>query len=284
MVEFFKLKSRETSKHGICQFKVTVEPTFVLYSFAETILQFSNQNLLLQKSCRLNAVQEPHLETPCDNESAGLEFVAYVNSTFLTSATFASCLYATLATSWSDQAGKRRKPIIFIPLIGMLLETGLATLQAYFWSWSPYVTVFTRIFGQAVFGGHHCLMAAMFLYIIDVTDDDGNRSFRYGLLMAIRHFIRPLGYFTSGFMLRTLGFFNLFLTCFLLTVAAVFFGMRLIDEVAEPVPKKLGFLAMINPKHAYRSLKITFRERNSRTIIVLLLLAFNIFVFTTEGS
>ncbi len=264
---------------------ITVEPAYALCCLVETMMRFLYQNLMLQKYCHANTDREPDLESAkCDNEEAGFIFVANVNSWFLTPATVIACIYTMLAMSWSDKAGKRRKPLILIPLIGMLMETGSAALQSYFWSLSVYWTVFTNASAMLIFGGRVCFSQTVYLYITDITDQN-NRSFRYGLLLTIRFLVLPLGYFVTGYMLRGLGFFNSFLACFVLTLMATFFSVVLIRDISEPVQQKLSFLSMINPNHALETLKFVIKKRphNSRMIIAMMLAAYVLFSIANEG-
>ncbi len=271
-----RIKNRRCCNH------VTVEPLMAFFCFVDIVMRYLYQNLFLQKYCHQNATAEPDLTIECNVQSEALSFVAFVNSWLLAPAWLFANVYTMLAISWSDQAGKRRRPLMFIPLIGMLVETGSAALQTHFWHWSVYYAVFSNIFGQLIFGGL-TLTPTIFLYIVDITDNK-NRSFRYGLVMFIIYLIKPFGYIASGFLLRNYGFLNSFLLCFALSIAALL-SFCFVPDISEPVQQKSNFLTMIHPKRFFEAMKILFRKRDQhkRSIIIMMMVAFSIFTMTNEG-
>lgn len=264
---------------------VTVEPTYALYSLVETLSKYLYQNLLVQKFCRGHLVAEPDLYTSCADEKSALEFVAFANSWFLTLAMFATVVYTMMALSWSEKAGKRRKPLLYLPLVGMLLECGFAALQSYYWHWPVSITLILYVLVQVFFGGRVCFAQTVYLYLTDITNKT-NRTARYGVIIAIRYFCLPIAYGISGLLMKSIGFFYSFFLCFVLTIIAILFSLVLIRDVSVPVKEKLTFWHMINPMNCVESVKVMCKKRpqNKTAIILMLLLSYMLFSFTNEGS
>ncbi|XKL67083.1 hypothetical protein PGB90_010503 [Kerria lacca] len=264
---------------------VTVEPTYALYSLVETLSKYLYQNLLVQKFCRGHLVAEPDLYTSCADEKSALEFVAFANSWFLTLAMFATVVYTMMALSWSEKAGKRRKPLLYLPLVGMLLECGFAALQSYYWHWPVSITLILYVLVQVFFGGRVCFAQTVYLYLTDITNKT-NRTARYGVIIAIRYFCLPIAYGISGLLMKSIGFFYSFFLCFVLTIIAILFSLVLIRDVSVPVKEKLTFWHMINPMNCVESVKVMCKKRpqNKTAIILMLLLSYMLFSFTNEGE
>lgn len=79
-----------------------------------------------------------------------------------------TCVVLLFLGPWSDSSG-RRKPVIIIPIIGMMATSvGLLILQAFpkvSTAWAIYMEVLPLSFG----GSNHLLMMATFSYLGDVS-------------------------------------------------------------------------------------------------------------------
>lgn len=262
---------------------ITVEPAYALYSLVEIMSRFFHQNLLLQKTCRFNLTVEPDLNTTCDDKESGLAFVATAYSWFISPAMVLSVVLTVFAMSWSDRAGNRRRPLLFIPLIGALLECKSALIQSYFWHWSAFSTLIPYTITQML-GGRILFTQSAYLYLTDITNEH-NRSTRYSLLLAIRYFCLPIGSGISGFLLRSVGFFYSFMVCYIIVALALVFSIVLVRDISVPPKKKMTFVDMINPKNSIKSLKVILKKRpqNCRSILIMLLVVYSLHSVTFDG-
>lgn len=250
---------------------IAVEPSYALYYFLEHSCSFFHENLLLQKACRLNATSEPDLTTPCDDEKRGIAFLSYTHSILNLPNTPIMILVATFMVKWSDKSGKRRKPIILLPLIGIMLEVIFASLHSYFWTWPIIAVVLTRNFFKSLSGGIILFHAASSLFITDNSAEQ-NRMTRMGILSMIPHFVIPLSSMISGYILRTFGFLYCYSMCMVLSVLSLVLGFILIDDQREPITEPVKICNIMNPLGMLSTVKVLFKKRTDRKRMILLLL------------
>lgn len=264
---------------------LTVEPTFALYSLAETMSKYTFQNLLMQKSCRDNTTTEPDLHTPCDDEFRGGTFVALANSFFITPAFFWIVFYTLAAVTWSEQAGRKRKPLLFLPLIGLTIETAGGAFNSFFWSLSPYFSLVMYSAAQVFFGGRVCMVQGTYLYLMDTSNHE-SRTYRFAMVMTTRYACMVVGYFASGYLLDWFGFFYTFVTSFALVSAALLMERLAVPDISYPIERPKSFLQMINPRRTVELMKrITYRERSgyNRCVLAVALIIFMSFTLINEG-
>lgn len=242
-------------------------------------------NLFLQKSCRFNATTEPDLTTPCDDEAMGQAFLIQVNSWRHSLSMSLMITFTILGASWSDKAGRRRRPLIFIPLVGQLLVTTVGCLYSYFWQWPAMSAVILEAILHGVTGARFSLLLTSEMYMCDITTNE-NRTARLGILGALHIISVQIGSGITGSILRRVGFFYSFAICTVLTALSIVFGVILIKDTSVPVEKKLPFWQAVNPTRVYESFRIVFKARpfNRRGIIILLLVIDGCSLFPVIGK
>ncbi|XP_065210766.1 lysosomal proton-coupled steroid conjugate and bile acid symporter SLC46A3-like [Planococcus citri] len=252
---------------------ITVEPSYALFYFIEHCCSFFHENLLLQKACRNNATHEPDLTTACDDEPRGIAFVAYTHSILNLPNTPLMILVATFMIKWSDRAGKLRKPIILLPLIGIMVEVICASLHSYFWTWPIIAVVLTRNFAKTMSGGIILFHSSASLFVTD-NSDEKSRMTRIGMLSLIPHFGIPLSSLVSGYLLRTFGFIYCYLMCLVLSIISFVLGVILIKDTPVPVTEPVKICNIMNPLQILGTVKVLFKKRAGRKRMILLLLIF----------
>lgn len=264
---------------------ITVEPSYLLFYFVEHCCSFFHENLLLQKACRFNATEEPDLTTACDDEAKGIAYVAYTHSILNLPNTPIMILVAAFLVKWSDKAGKRRKPIILIPLIGVMMEVIFAALHSYFWTWPIMAVVLTRNFCKALSGGIILFHSSTSLFITDHSDESSRLS-RMGVLSMIPHFGIPLSSLVSGYVLRMFGFVYAYLMCLVLSVASFLLGVILIEDKPVPVTEPIKICSIINPLGVLGTVKVLFKKRTGqkRLFLLLLILSKMVINFSITGE
>ena len=264
---------------------ITVEPVFCLYTAIFVIIDSTVTNLLLQKTCRYNCTSEPDLSTPCDNEKQGVLFVSEINASYRP-AMYILCLIVTLlAMRWSDIAGRRRKPIIFVPIIGLVVQSLLGCLHTYFWNWSARTAALTNVAFDVISGGIPLITSACMTYICDVTDTKG-RMMGLGLLSAARCLGDLIGYGSSGFILRSVGFFYTFLICGVLSCIALVLAVILVKDVSIAVEKQPHICEIFNVCRIFKCVNVVYKKSlgPNRIIISMLFAVYAIVFFTTQGE
>ncbi|KAL6953042.1 hypothetical protein U1Q18_051058, partial [Sarracenia purpurea var. burkii] len=223
------------------------------------------------KACRFNATQEPDLTTACDDEKRGIAYVAYTHSILNLPNTPLMILIATFMVKWSDKAGKRRKPIILMPLIGVMFEVIFASLHSYFWTWPIVFVVLTRNLCKTLSGGIILFHSSTALFVTDHSDEK-SRMARMGVLSMIPHFGIPLSSLVAGYILRTYGFACSYLMCLVLSIISFVLGIILIEDQPVPITEPVKICNIMNPLGVLGTVKVLFKKRSGRKRMFLLLL------------
>ncbi|XP_065210809.1 probable peptidoglycan muropeptide transporter SLC46 [Planococcus citri] len=261
---------------------VTVEPSLLIFLVVYDWIKGIDTNLFLQKACRTNSTSEPDLNTRCDDEKAGILFITEIGLGYQPIVVFISLLAAIFAAYWSDEAGRRRRPLIYIPIVGLTFHALSGCLHSYFWQWQPMTAVISFVVLESLYAGVSVMILGCQVYVCDVSDKE-SRTMRLGIVGAIKLTGLLLGKGGSGFILRSLGFFYAYLLCFILAVCGLVFGLILINDTSVPVDKKVPLYHFFNLKRVlFGSFKVVFSRNLGRNrIVVSLLLVTNIAVILT---
>ncbi|XP_065218992.1 probable peptidoglycan muropeptide transporter SLC46 [Planococcus citri] len=264
---------------------ITVEPAYFLYWAIYIILDGTNTNLLLQKKCRFNATFEPDLNTLCDDEKQGVLFATEMNSFYRFIMLFVCTFFSIFATSWSDEAGRRRRPLIFLPIIGQIIQALFGCLHSHFWSWMPQTAVYSNIIVEMMSGGIILMSLAGQMYIWDVSSVE-SRTMRMGMLLGARTLADLMGYGGSGFILRRIGFFYTYLFCFVSSIAALILALVFVRDISVQVDKKLSFSKIFSVMKIVDSFKVVFKKSlgRGRIVVVILLSIYTLISFATQGE
>lgn len=264
---------------------ISVEPSFAVYIVVRNLSVFFLDNLLLQKACRFNTTVEPNLATECDDEKAGIELVAILHAYFYLPAAMVMVTLSIFVSSWSDRAGRKRRPAVLLPLAGSIVEMSLACLHSYFWHWSPFSTIITNKLSQALCGGYILHEFACMLYISDVTSQE-SRTMRIGVLAILRYITGPISQGSSGFILKSIGFFYSFLLCLTLSVVGFALAYYFVTDISVPVEEKFTVWESMNPCSLLGSIKKVFsqRTRTQRMLLIFTMLASVTAFFSSLGE
>lgn len=264
---------------------VTVEPTLFFYLISYSIVEVANTNLLLQKSCRYNTTSEPDLTTQCDDEKKGIVYASKMNSIFRFAVIFICILYSILATCWSDEAGRRRRPLIYLPVIAMIFQSLSGCVHSYFWHWAPFSAVLSDSVFEVISGGPVMTITISHMYICDLSSTE-SRTMRMGIISAVKMTSRLIADGATGFILRRFGFFSTYLTCTILAMISFLFGLIFIKDISVPIQKKKSCWRYFTFTQISNSFKIVFKKSlGQKRIVVFLLLIISLFMcFLTYGK
>ncbi|XP_065210773.1 probable peptidoglycan muropeptide transporter SLC46 [Planococcus citri] len=264
---------------------VTVEPCLFFYFTTYLILSAVNTNLYLQKSCRFNQTSEPDLNTKCDDEKQGILFTSKMNSDYRFVVMTVCVIYTILLSSWSDEAGKRRLPLIYLPIIGIIMQSLSGYLNSYFWQWHPLLAAFSEMGCEMISGGIVLMFTSTDLYVCDVSNAE-NRTMRLGILLAVRAICEQLGSGGAGFILRAIGFFYSYLLCLVFSMISLILTWIFVKDVSVPVEKKRHFLHCFNLSRVVDSFRVVFKKSlgRRRIIVTLMMVCFLFVYFAMEGE
>ena len=263
---------------------ITVEPAVFLYYLANDLIDAIGTNLYLQKSCRFNVSSEPNLDTPCDDEKQGVLFVSSFNGNYRLCGLIVMVTMVILLMSWSDKAGKQRKTIIFLPIIGMIIQSLNGCVQSYFWTWPPLLGAIVDFTSHALSGGFLLMFFSAQLYVCDITNS-ADRTMRIGILLSVTNISHPLGTAVAGFLIKGIGFFNSCSLCLLLSIASLVSAMILVKDISIPVPGKVSILSLFKFTQIVDSYKVTFKKSlgKKRIVVLLLLMVHLVVLISNEG-
>ncbi|XP_065210835.1 probable peptidoglycan muropeptide transporter SLC46 [Planococcus citri] len=264
---------------------ITIEPAFLLYTATYVIAELTGINLFIQKKCRVNITSEPDLSTPCDEEKQGIvfasEMITYLRFTML----FLCTLYGAIAMCWSDEAGRRRRPLIFLPIIGLILQSVCGCFHSYYWTWDPFYGALCNVICEVISGGIPLMTFASQAYVCDVSEVK-SRTMRLGVFSAARTLGDLCGFGSAGFILRRFGFFYTHFICFVLCLVTLILAVSFVKDVSVQVEKKRHFWQQINFLQIFSSFKVVFKKSlgGKRYIVAMLLIIYIMVFFSTQGE
>ncbi|KAL3289022.1 hypothetical protein HHI36_003465 [Cryptolaemus montrouzieri] len=277
---------------------ITVEPivfSFIMISMMNNIV---NQNLLLEKVCRVNLHWN---ESICDalvsrNKSGYLphhemevqQFVVKWSAYRTVITGMFQVIGIIFLGSWSDRH-RRRKPIILMPVIGELIASIGLFLCSYFFLELPMEYAWmVDTFCAALFGGQCTLFLGVFSYVAGISTEK-DKTLRIGSVAISYSLALTSGMFIGGILLNRLGFLGCYSISISIATSAIVYGFIIIKEktVKEKEEKKIGFLKdLFALEHIKNTFRTCFqkREDNRRTKIIVLIFLCSMLVGPVQGE
>lgn len=264
---------------------LTIEPLIFLYSFGLCITAGAQitTNLLIWKFCRLEL---NHPDDVCDNLASAnhtdveVDVQTHVNNFLMKSQWIGSApiiFFSCISGALSDEFG--RKPLIFFPLLGLVVSFVLNIVNCVFINDLP-VEFFYLDNVYAFFGGYAVLYLGTYTFMTNITDAE-ERAQRLARLDAFEVFGYVTGTLLSPVVLKSLGYNgNYGISAGILVVAIIY----LLLFVKEPLKKtttgpgehrSLIHLAVVTP---YKGMKSLIVKKRSGMIKLLVLLQLGCFV------
>ncbi|XKL67082.1 hypothetical protein PGB90_010502 [Kerria lacca] len=187
IVDIDKLKTKLINEKFLRSSKwkcITLEPSYILYVMTSVLCNFYYQNLLIKKTCQTNSENEINTNTICDDEKAGLTFIAFANSWIYPPTSWCGAVCTIFAIIWSDKVGKRRRPLLLIPICGLALQSALACVYSGFWNFSAPSILIIQCLVRIFSGGSTIFFLTTELYITDTTSQE-NYTERFSSFLLI---------------------------------------------------------------------------------------------------
>lgn len=283
--EKIPIKSKPLTKYEQIKLilkNITVEPMMVCYILPSVMTNVVNQNLSMEKACRVSLALDPY---NCDaisvrNESAYLEYkMDEENVQKLTAnlVIYKSVILSVIPSiflmflgSWSDRK-QRRKPCILLPIIAEQLACCGFILCTYFFYELPiWVNVVFEAVPQALSGGWLSIFMGVYSYVSTISTLE-TRTIRIGAVHMFLNISICLGLSLSGILYQHLGFYGVYSIAFVMYAIGLVYGVFFVKEVPkqhqEIVEKERNFIVeFVDLKHVRETLKVCFKtgERNRR--------------------
>lgn len=259
--------------------RITVEPAICCYFIATSVSAMCGLNLLLQKSCHPDV--QPDVLAECADEIASQKNVTFINTWSKLAHLSIPVVFVIFAGAWSDNNGKRRRPLLILPIAGQIITDLLCIVNVYFWSWPPFVAALTEGVVPGLTGARGCLILGANCYLVDTTAED-NRTFRLGLAVALFFISTPIGAALGGFLYLRCGFYGVFLITALLNCVALFCVFLFVKNTQLDVEKmKTNQKKFFDPEQALQSVAALMKRREGfkRSILLFIVVAMPL----TEG-
>ncbi|XP_050538827.1 proton-coupled folate transporter-like [Daktulosphaira vitifoliae] len=261
---------------------ITVEPMVFLYFITLAISGMVGTNLIYRKSCDETATDQPNLELPCPNKTYALTSVANINTWKLTIQEAVPIVFLLFAGPWSDSHGRRRRPLMFIPIIGQLVIDIFNLISVYYWRWPPSVAAIFACFLTGITGSRNCFVVGVISYISDITEVE-NRTQRIGILISLYLIASPIGDFVAGFLNVSIGFYGIFLVCIILNISALIFGLILVKNTSIDY-EKVSFWKSINPKIIINTMEVLIKKRPKKNMLVYMVIVSPLILGPLQGE
>lgn len=240
-------------------------------------------NLILRKGCDPNAASQPaDLREKCPDENRAQELVAKIQTWKLSVQYSVPLVFIMFAGPWSDTHGRRRRPLMFIPIAGQVLTDLFNVLNVYNWHWSPAVAAVTECLVPALTGSRICCVVGVASYVADITRTE-DRTKRIGALMSLYFVATPIGACTAGLLNVAVGFYGTFGVCVALNVLALLLGAALVTDNSVPYEQS-SVWQTVNPKVIADSARVLLKKRPSRSLLIYMTIVSPLTVGPMQGE
>lgn len=219
---------------------VTVEPAAFCYMFPAYILFTVTQNFNLEKACRVNL---NYSTSVCDAlvsrnksgynaiEEQRVQFVvASVNGYSTGLQGFLICFSLLIIGSWSDKNHKR-KPLLFLPLIGDIISAFFLLLSLVFYNQLPVeFNAFAEAVPQGLAGGHYSLMTAVFAYLGEYPNIE-RRTIKIGATDVVMLIALYTGLAVGGMLYNQIKLYQIYVIIIVIHLLGIAYTHFKIEEI-----------------------------------------------------
>lgn len=249
---------------------LTVEPALLLYTVAYQIAMLVDLNLVLQKACHPELTEQPDPSLKCENEAGSQKIVTDIYTWKPILQSILSSAFIIFIGQWSDTHGRRRMPMLIIPVVGEIVTLLLVLLSVYFWTLPPELTALLGVF-RGITGGSSCVVAGCLIYISDVTTEE-ERTTRIGFMGSMNLLGSAVGSSLGSFLRVRFNFVGTYVVCIVMCVAALFFAVVLVKStVVEETDLELCE-GVFYPKNIIENFRTLVKKRDDSKRIVLILM------------
>ncbi|VVC40202.1 Hypothetical protein CINCED_3A000893 [Cinara cedri] len=210
--------------------KLSVEPALFLYFTTMVFSSCLSTNLLLYKACDSTGAIAQHVGSKCDNEEEAQHVVAPINAWKTMIQQMVPIVLAMMAGTWSDLHGRRRRPLIVLPIIGQIVADALSLYCAVEWSVSPAMTAIMQAAMLSCSGGPPMLFNGVNSYVADTTCEEW-RTAKFGVIGGVMSVGLITGMLVYGIVVANVGFVAAYMVCIGLGMVALLMTFLFISDV-----------------------------------------------------
>lgn len=268
--------------------KLSVEPVVLLYFITMVFSSCLSTNLLLYKACDPTGTIAKRVGTQCDNETEAQHVVAPINGWKAIFQQLVPIVLVMFAGTWSDLHGRRRRPLIVLPVVGQIAADVLSLYCSVCWSVSPLWTAVMQTVALTVTGGSPMLFNGVNSYVADTTTEKW-RTVKYGMLGGSLAAGGILGMLVYGAVIVNVGFVSAYMVSIGLGLTTLVLIFVFIDgapvittaavteqTVSDKRPLFQNVVRSANPLNILRNcyqMLTKQRQGHSTTILCLVILA-----------
>lgn len=212
--------------------KVTVEPVVLAYFATMVFSSCLSTNLLLFKACDPTGAIAQRAGSRCDNEKAAQHVVAPINGWKALAQQLVPIVLIMFAGTWSDRHGRRRRPLVALPIVGQIVSDALSLFCTVRWSVSPVMTAVAHAAAVSLTGGAPMLFNGVNSHVADTTPAEW-RTVKYGVLGGTMAVGAILGMLVYGFAVANLGLATAFAACVCLGLVALAMTFAFVVDEAD---------------------------------------------------
>lgn len=275
---------------------ISVEPVMFMYMFAQMLTNVIEQDLVVQKVCRVNLNLSTEI---CENVKQS-NFSVHVQKTTsiyyqweCVAAHIFPMFLALYLGAFSDLYG--RKLPLMIGLSGKLIYSVMMVLNAYMINWPLKYIIFTATLPSALTASDVAIFASCFAYISDVSSVK-NRTMRVTILDVCYLSAMPIGIALGNFLFNHI-FEKSHTVMFALNagiqICALVSAYFLMDWQTTTSQHSMSHMSIWNIFQAYfqfrhiaSSYRVLTRKRpaNRRAFLIMLLISMALYTFQREEN
>ncbi|XP_050422427.1 uncharacterized protein LOC126834506 [Adelges cooleyi] len=265
----------KTEEHeNPAKWQVTFEPMLFSYLVSSILTILTNQNLFIQKACRVDlqtdadkCAELDYRGGRSDSEIDAQLLVTYmlIWQTVLQNVT--TSILAVFLGSWSDRY-HRRKFVLLLPIVGELVRNLCLMVCVYFFDELPLsVAGLAQTLPVALTGGWIVLFMAVFSYIGD-TSEGKMRAIRVGIVNGTVILCFPLGTALSGILYANFGFYGVYgISSALFLFSIAWTGLYIHEDnfnvLLDRRPWSVSIADFFDVKHFRKAVQTTFWNEDS---------------------
>lgn len=173
--------------------------------------------------------------------------------------------------TWSDSHGRRRKPLIFIPVIGQIVRDGINILGT-FWYWPSSVEAILTTVLSGLFVGRNLFWIGVLAYVSENSKKE-SRTQKLGIIIATYTISVLVGWGISALLnmsaILRRNEYAFFILPVLMDCIALLVGNFYVKDHSDSYNKKILWL---RPKYLFKSYLILFKYRMKGFAVTLVVL------------
>jgi len=184
-----------------------------------------------------------------------------------------SFVVVLLAGAWSDSHGRRRKPLIFLPIIAQILTDGLY-IGFYYWNWPSALVYIMKWITPALYVGRNMFWVGVISYVSENTTFE-SRTLKHGIIIATYPLSSLVGAGIVALIKMVVRYHYyyyyslLFLVLMLLNLTALMVVHLYIKDTSDSYEKNIMWQ---KPKYVLKEYIDLFKNKSKNLVVVLAVL------------